>query len=274
MDKYTDIFTAYATFIYRVMLSLGIILAVAICLIYLFRKNRGKMILAQLVRADTGEKAEINSWEVSIGRAKTSDIVIENETVSRFHAVIARRGKGWIIFDTHSKAGVTVNGNKIDKKAYIFDGDILTFGSCVMTFRSPLFRRENAKKSQKAVRTELHSENIPAKKTDIRKAVTASKKSIPSLVNLSDSSMILLFADEYIIGRDSSCDIIIPILTVSKFHAKLKHSEKGWTLEDLDSRTGTSVNGVRIKEPYTMSDDDVINVGGIIYRFVENYMDE
>ena len=48
-------------------------------------------------------------WENSIGRSKSSDICINDPTVSRDHAVLLRRNDGWFITDTGSKAGVTVN---------------------------------------------------------------------------------------------------------------------------------------------------------------------
>ena len=233
------------------------------------------MILALLLSPDGTQKIEINSWEVSIGRAKTSDIFLDNPTVSRFHAVIARRGKGWVIYDTKSKAGVSVNGTKIKKKAYIFDGDILTFGTSVMTFRSPLFKRPNADELPPVQQPTVPAyTEIPIAKTVVNKAKKQAKKPIPALVNLSDDSVILLFSDEYLIGRGAECDIILPVLTVSKNHAILTHEDGYWTLRDLESKGGTEINGNKLTTVHTMLDGDVIALGGVLYRFIERYMEE
>jgi pSer/pThr/pTyr-binding forkhead associated (FHA) protein len=269
-----SVFIDYAEFFLRILLSAGIIFTILLCIAYLFGRNSGKMILAQFFSPDMDMKYEINSWEVSIGRAHTNDIFIDNATVSRFHAVVARRGKGWVIYDTNSKAGTFVNGQQIEKKAYIFDGDIINLGSAVLTFRSPMFKRENAVKRQKAELTDGDIHQINATIGAVTKAQKQAKKTIPALVNLSDNSMILLFSEEYIIGRAANCDIVLPVFTVSKYHAKISNEGNSWILADVKSKSGTYVNNVEISEPYRLQDGDTIEVGGIYYRFVRNYISE
>lgn len=66
--------------------------------------------------------------ETSVGRAKTCDIVLPFETVSRLHAVIAYRSHGFVIFDTFSRSGVKVNGTLIEGKSYLHDGDVVNIG--------------------------------------------------------------------------------------------------------------------------------------------------
>jgi hypothetical protein len=45
------------------------------------------------------------------------------------------------------------------------------------------------------------------------------------------------------IGRDSSCALVLEDTRISKRHARLRWTGKGWTLEDLGSKNGTTVNG-------------------------------
>lgn len=59
-------------------------------------------------------------------------------------------------------------------------------------------------------------------------------------------------ATEIIIGRDASCDYVIPkrsdeVCKVSRKHARLLRTDTGLVLEDLGSSNGTFVNGKRIK---------------------------
>ena len=71
--------------------------------------------MAELVNSETGEVIEINHWETSVGRSKSNDIVINLPSVSRFHAVIARKKQDWVITDTFSKSGIYIAGKKIEK---------------------------------------------------------------------------------------------------------------------------------------------------------------
>jgi predicted component of type VI protein secretion system len=51
---------------------------------------------------------------------------------------------------------------------------------------------------------------------------------------------------ELLIGRHSSCDLVVSDPSVSRRHARLVFRDHGWILQDLDSTNGTRVNGVRV----------------------------
>lgn len=53
--------------------------------------------------------------------------------------------------------------------------------------------------------------------------------------------------DELLIGRHPSCDVVLSALDVSRRHAKLTFGDGNWTLQDLDSKNGTVVNGVSVR---------------------------
>lgn len=76
----------------------------------------------------TGKSVSLYDRELSIGRNKRCDMVLSYPTISRLHAVLVFRNHGFTIFDTYSKSGVFVNGEKIDRKADLTDGDVLSFG--------------------------------------------------------------------------------------------------------------------------------------------------
>lgn len=71
-----------------------------------------------------------------------------------------------------------------------------------------------------------------------------------------------IFVDrpELIIGRDESCDLIIPERQVSRRHARLWLDNDHYFLEDLGSKNGTFVNGQEIKAPRALQDGDEIQV--------------
>ncbi|MBR1810598.1 MAG: FHA domain-containing protein [Clostridia bacterium] len=267
----TDLLAAYGGLLLRILLSVSIFGFLFTVLLLLFNRNYGKNVIARFINAANGDTVDVSSWEVSIGRAKTCDIVLNYPTVSRFHAVVVRRGKGWLIFDTNSKTGVRVNGEKIDRSAFIYDGDIISMGTAVLSFRSPLFKRP--------AELQTPAKQVPYRNIgDDRRVVSAARKSagapISALRNLADNSLILLFADDYVIGRSPGCGIVLPVMTVSRRHARLAKQNGMWTITDLGSRSGTGLNGGPVKGTMHLRDGYVIEIGGVCFRFIARYMND
>lgn len=63
------------------------------------------------------------------------------------------------------------------------------------------------------------------------------------------------------IGRDPGNDIVINHPQVSRQHARLMRQGGLMVLEDLNSRNGTFVNGIRLVTPHTLANGDVIGMG-------------
>ena len=74
---------------------------------------------------------------------------------------------------------------------------------------------------------------------------------------------------KYAIGRDDDCDLKIDDDSVSRTHCHLSWVDNDWFVEDLGSMNGTFVNGHRIDRAPLRS-DDLIKVGGEIFRFVQD----
>ena len=66
---------------------------------------------------------------------------------------------------------------------------------------------------------------------------------------------------EMTIGRDSTCDHVIPLPMVSSRHARLTRSGSLTLIEDLGSANGTSVNGQRIDRAVAVNAGDIIGLG-------------
>ncbi len=62
------------------------------------------------------------------------------------------------------------------------------------------------------------------------------------------------------IGREPDCDVIIPDRQVSRFHARLTLDQKSTLLEDLGSKNGTYLDGVKIGENRNLEDGDIIQI--------------
>lgn len=76
----------------------------------------------------------------TIGRAKDSDIVIDDPYLSSKHAMIYRRGKRLVIQDLKSTNGTYINGRPIKKPVALKEKDVITMGS-----RKFIFLRREAR---------------------------------------------------------------------------------------------------------------------------------
>jgi hypothetical protein len=71
---------------------------------------------------------------------------------------------------------------------------------------------------------------------------------------------------EYRIGRWNDNEIVVVDSRISGLHARLYRTPDGYVLEDLGSKNGTMVNGVRIKSRLLASDDRV-HIGDTVFVF-------
>jgi len=63
-----------------------------------------------------------------------------------------------------------------------------------------------------------------------------------------------------LLGRESTCDIVIADRQVSRHHARLTITPQGILLEDMDSKNGTHYNGQLINEATLVQDGDTIQI--------------
>lgn len=63
------------------------------------------------------------------------------------------------------------------------------------------------------------------------------------------------------IGRERDNDLVLTDPRISRYHAMIELAEGQWTIRDLGSANGTSVNGQLISEAHLLSPDDRITVG-------------
>jgi pSer/pThr/pTyr-binding forkhead associated (FHA) protein len=69
----------------------------------------------------------LDQQRITLGRAPTCDVVLENLALSRLHAVITRDGDEWVVRDQGSRNGIHVNGQRAPERS-LATGDIITIG--------------------------------------------------------------------------------------------------------------------------------------------------
>lgn len=72
--------------------------------------------------------------EQTIGRLPANGITIADSSVSSTHARITRTPEGFVIEDLQSRNGTFVNGEKVESKRLLADGDLVRLGKVILTF--------------------------------------------------------------------------------------------------------------------------------------------
>ena len=95
-------------------------------------EGRATLILA------TGEERELGSG-LSIGRADENDLVLDDTTVSRQHALVLESGERWFLEDRGSFNGTFLNGVRVQPgvRLPLRHGDRISFGSHAVVFSWP-----------------------------------------------------------------------------------------------------------------------------------------
>ena len=92
----------------------------------------GPSAIAEL-RANDGQRYRLESSN-RIGRRPDNDIVLDDDDVSRYHAVVIHTGSEFVISDLRSTNGVEVAGRRIRGSATLADGDQIRIGNHRFTF--------------------------------------------------------------------------------------------------------------------------------------------
>lgn len=228
------------------------------CAVSLLSKNTRIGIVGYLVNTANGDRIPLKNYETSIGRSNSCDIVLAYTTVSRFHAVISKRAGKWIVFDTNSKTGTFVNNTRIVERRAVANGDSVMFGNAMFTFYERLPELGDILPD---VKPSYQSINKTADDFKIHY----------SLISDSDGTEFPLDdCEACLFGRSEDAAIQLDSPIVSRKHALMSRTSKGFVIEDLNSAAGTLVNGRTISGVTSLKDGDIINICDYSFTFRTN----
>lgn len=101
------------------------------------RPASGEVLVLELVKQQT--RANAFAMGITVGRVATNDVVIDDPSISRFHAYLQHdeRKGGWSVTDADSQNGTWVNEQRTSGHHALADGDKLTFGEVATWFLGP-----------------------------------------------------------------------------------------------------------------------------------------
>ena len=97
------------------------------------RLSPGTALLISTRGAVSGSRYLLDEDEVSVGRDPRADILLDDSTVSRAHAVFRRAGDTYVVVDSGSLNGTYVNRKRVDRQE-LKNGDEIMIGKFRLVF--------------------------------------------------------------------------------------------------------------------------------------------
>jgi hypothetical protein len=98
-------------------------------------------------------------------------------------------------------------------------------------------------------------------------AETPGRTRTPRALLLVDGRRLLVPPHGATIGRSHDCEISLQDTGISRHHARLRPSEQGWVIEDLQSTNGVRVNGRELRGAQALEAGDAIELGSTAITF-------
>ena len=96
--------------------------------------NLNKCKLVVLKGSQRGREFVISSDVIRVGKADDNDLVLPEETVSRYHFEIIRDSRGYLLRDMQSTNGTFLDGAEV-REAYVRAGSVITAGTVQVKFQ-------------------------------------------------------------------------------------------------------------------------------------------
>ena len=117
------------------------------------------MFMARLIISSPDGKngiLELNKPVITVGRGNANDLVLNDSSVSRFHAVIKLRDNSIFVADRGSTNGIVLNDTKINKETELKDGDVALVGQYQLRLENVDEKGHTGPPGRMAVHAEQH----------------------------------------------------------------------------------------------------------------------
>jgi pSer/pThr/pTyr-binding forkhead associated (FHA) protein len=180
-----------------------------------------------------------------LGRSKNCDVVIANNMVSRSHCRIFSINSKWFLEDLGSSRGTYIGSKKIERIELNGDVQGSIGGIDVVNFEIKVLTNKISTSEKLNTITQVN-----------RKSVGLTGR-IPLLNRMR-------------IGKNQDNDWVINDVNVSDYHAEINMTSPGnYEITDMNSESGTFVNGKKIKRIKLRTGDQVL-IGNVERRFTND----
>ena len=208
-----------------------------------------------------GQRHTIGVGETAIGYDTANKVAFGGEELRSKSAILHGMPDGQVVVrraDAHAE--VLINGIRLGPQPTpLLHGDKIEIGGHELLFADD--RRSGSTEYIKAVDPMTLGASAKAKSKGSATAGTGGR-----LVSLTDGREYEISGGSILIGRDAGCDIVISSKNVSRRHAEVVATPRGYVLID-NSTNGTLVNNERVQGQHVLSRADVFRCGDHEFRF-------
>ena len=208
-----------------------------------------------------GNRHAIPAGESAIGSAAEGFLTLQGPGVAAQHLILVAAPDGQVSVRRVSEdAQVFINGVLLGPQpAPLLHGDKIEVGGREFSFVDE--RRSGSTAFVSAA--DIQRLQAAAKPAAKRKATAGTGG---RLVSLTDGREYTIETDALVMGREASCDVVIAHKRVSRRHAEIVATPKGYVVIDMSSN-GVFVNGERISGQRLLARADVLRLGDDEFRF-------
>ena len=205
-----------------------------------------------------GRRFTLPQGDVMLGSDPSSAIPLAVAGVLPRHAKLKSLPDGQVIISKAvPEAEVLINGVRLGAEPTpLLHGDKVEIADQELTFVDE--RRSGSTQYVQAM-------SLPQAKAEA-KGGRATSNTGGRVVSLTDGREYAIAGASLVFGRDASCDVVVPGKDVSRRHAEIVQTPKGYLLVD-SSTNGTSVNDVRVEGQRLLARADIITIGEEKFRF-------
>ena len=209
-----------------------------------------------------GKRFTLPQGEVLLGSESGSAIPLAFPGILPRHAKLKSLPDGqFVITKAVPEAEVLINGVRLGAEPTpLLHGDKVEVGGQELTFVDE--RRSGSTQYVQAM-------NLPQAMAQAKAEAKGGKATANTggrVVSLTDGREYAVAGSSLVFGRDASCDIVVAGKDVSRRHAEIVQTPKGYLLVD-SSTNGTSVNDVRVEGQRLLARADIITIGEEKFRF-------
>ena len=182
----------------------------------------------------------------------------QTNVYSNLHKItLSMKPNGVFLEDKNYKISILVNRRR-SRRSFLNDGDILDMGELTIMYKSPF---TNEKKYEAKNRSS--GKGIPRSRRVHGKVLPGCARLIP--VEQREKTFYLT-KNIVFIGRSEMNDLVPKSKAVSPTHSKIEKVSGKYKLVDLNSLTGTFVNGRRVDNKF-LHDGDEVSFESVKYTF-------
>ena len=213
--------------------------------------------ILEISNDNTSNEYRLKEPVTTIGRSADNDIVLNEDIVSRHHAVFEWKDNIWYITDSGSTNGTLVNGTQIEPQApfSLKDGDELSIGSYLITFRATVTIEERPV-STVPPQEKAAPEKTPVVESKVSGAPVEKKiERVPKKKRkgLSRSVLIAVIAGTIIVAGALLAVLLIPGRERSTPQATTASLSEATICRSVDSQTAKPVDPTGVFRPDTQT---------------------